>query len=79
MAQPIFLTATQVAARIGATSATAFLADRARLERDEAFPMPTPWSDLRAMRWRAAEIEAWLDRASAADGEAALIEKARTP
>ncbi len=58
---PTFITADQVADRIGMTSGAAFLAKRDDLETDHAFPLPMPTSQ-RPLRWRASEIDAWVDR-----------------
>lgn len=57
-----FLTSCEVAEAIGYTGAGAFLRDRARLESDHLFPLPMPTQRVRALRWRADEVQAWVAR-----------------
>lgn len=85
---PIFLTSAQVADAIGLVSADAFLRQRERLERDTLFPAPMP-TQRRPLRWKAAEVSAWIDRMGkpiapgtsaqdAAHGKPELLNKARS-
>lgn len=53
-----FATAEAIAPLIGFDTAAAFLAARARLERDHGFPLPMP-TCLRPLKWRLDEVEAW--------------------
>lgn len=57
----IFVQAPEVAALIGLPSAHALLVKRARLERDQLFPLPMPHSR-RPLIWKADEVQAWVDR-----------------
>jgi predicted DNA-binding transcriptional regulator AlpA len=52
----------EVADLIGYTSATAFMRERERLERETLFPLPLPTHRHRAYRWRRDEVEAWVQR-----------------
>jgi predicted DNA-binding transcriptional regulator AlpA len=60
-AYPLFITAAQVADLLGLGSGRAFLAQRARLERDHLFPPAVPLQ-LKLLRWRHAEVLAWVTR-----------------
>lgn len=86
--QPPFLTSDQVAAAIGMPSAKAFMRVRPRLEDESLFPLPLP-TMRRALRWRADEVQAWVNRngrpatpeidpALLASGKVHLLEMART-
>lgn len=90
MTAPLFLTSAGVAQALGLPGADAFLARRARLERDTLFPLPMPHS-ARPLLWRQDEVAAWIDRngrpastaatidpALIASGKVALMELART-
>ena len=57
----IFVDAEAVASRLGFVNADAFLRARARLERDQAFPLPMATS-LRPLKWRSDAVAAWLDQ-----------------
>lgn len=61
MTIPDFLDADQVARILGLTDGGAFLRRRDRLERETLFPPPLPITR-RTLRWRADEVQAWLDR-----------------
>lgn len=61
MKLPIFLDADQVAQMLGLSDGGAFLRRRERLQADTLFPPPLPITR-RTYRWRADEVEAWLDR-----------------
>lgn len=61
MTEPIFITAPDVAALTGYSSAEAFRKDRDRLERDLEFPEPMPTCQ-RPLKWRRAAVLAWLER-----------------
>ena len=56
-----FVSADWVASRLGFVSDGAFLRARARLERDDAFPLPMATS-LRPLKWRADQVQAWVDQ-----------------
>ncbi|MBW4972107.1 hypothetical protein KZZ08_00660 [Roseovarius mucosus] len=56
----IFLTAAQVADRLGLRDAGAFLRIRDRLEDAQDFPPPLPILR-RPLRWRADAVQAWID------------------
>ncbi|GAB1361786.1 hypothetical protein MASR1M32_10220 [Rhodobacter sp.] len=58
---PLFLNADLVASQIGLQDGNAFLRQRARLERENLFPLPLPVRR-RPMLWRGDEVAAWLDR-----------------
>lgn len=55
-----FLTAGEVARRLGLTTAGSFLRVRARLETDQDFPPPFPVS-ARPLKWRADAVDGWID------------------
>jgi len=61
-----FITADAVAELTGFTNATAFLAARSRLERDNDFPVPMP-TCLRPLKWRKDAVTAWVDLQGRAD------------
>lgn len=57
---PIFITASEVAALIGFGSGSAFLTRRKDLERDHDFPMPVP--TCRApLKWRREMVQGWIE------------------
>jgi len=58
---PLFLTSDQVAAAIGMANAAAFNRARPRLEAENNFPRPLP-TQRRNRRWKADEVQSWLDR-----------------
>lgn len=58
MHQP-FITAETVAGLIGLPDPASFLRQRQRLEDEAGFPLPMPTSQ-RPLRWRRAQVEAWV-------------------
>lgn len=61
MMAPLFLNSFQVAAQLGLPDGPAFLRQRARLERDHAFPQPMPTFAFRCLRWRADQVAYWVE------------------
>lgn len=58
MTGPSYIDATAVAELLELPGANSFLLRRAALERI-GFPAPVPWSR-RPLKWRAADVEAWI-------------------
>jgi predicted DNA-binding transcriptional regulator AlpA len=58
---PDYITAAVVAHLIGYRDGQEFLRNRDQLEREEDFPLPMPTCK-RPMKWRKAEINAWVAR-----------------
>lgn len=83
MADPVFIKADVVASKIGCGKAL-FLRQRQTLEVDHGFPPPLPHL-VSPMKWRASEVDAWIDRQGYAApplelppvGNISLIEEAR--
>lgn len=88
---PVYLDAAAVARLMGLPSAEAFLARRLELEDRQGFPVSLPWWR-RPMRWRADQVQLWLegqgrprgdapdiDPALIASGKVRLLAEARRP
>lgn len=62
MTTPAFLTSDQVAERLALSGGgKAFLRQRQRLETETLFPPPMP-TQRKPLRWKAAEVDAWINR-----------------
>lgn len=71
MTGPSYIDAAAVAGLLELGAANSFLIRRADLESLHGFPRPVPWSR-RPLKWRAADVEAWISGAASFVNDASV-------